>query len=160
MLRCRTPDRSALRLLWQLQSHTKRQAAGPTAPAGNGTEKVSSFGFDQEISNTPDGVNFGSSLRLLQLAPQMMYVHGHCIGFELVINAVQLLFQHGLGHDAPLTSQQVLQDCAFAPGQLQRDAADLYIPSDRIQGDVAGLESDAKRAPGSSQQGFGAGDEL
>jgi len=43
---------------------------------------------------------------------------------------------------------------------LQRDAADLYIPSDRIQGDVAGLESDAKRAPGSSQQGFGAGNEL
>ena len=105
-------------------------------------------------------MDFGSCLRILQLTAQMVHVDGYRIRFQLLVDSVELFFQDRLWHDSALPPQQVLQDRALATGKLQQKLTNAHVPSNRIQHDIAGLQLDPKRSPGTPQERFGAGDEL
>jgi hypothetical protein len=60
--------------------------------------------------------------------------------------------KNGLGDDPPEATHQVFEDCAFPPRHENGLLADSYIPSDRIEADVARGQDGPERTAWPPQQ--------
>src|SRR5215813_6927090 len=142
---CRRLDRLKRRPRLQRRRRTTPQGAPRGALATSENRQNSSFRLGEQIAYSAHGMNFRTGCGFLQLAPQVVHVDRNSIGFELLVDAIELFFENALRYDAALAAEQVLQNRSFTTRELQRNAGNADVPTDRIEGDIAGLKGGAER---------------
>src|SRR5262249_6859147 len=105
-------------------------------------------------------MNLCAGAGVLQLAPQMVHVHRNGIRFQLLVDAIELVFENALRYDAALAAEQVLQNRSFTTRKLQWNAGNAYVATNGIEDDIAGLKSGTERRSRTAQQGLGPSNEL
>src|SRR5262249_58539250 len=135
---CRRLDRTKHRPRSPRRRHTTPQGAPRGALATSESHQNSSFRLGEQIAYSAHGMNFRAGSGVLQLAPQVVHVHRNSIGFELLVDAIELLFENALRYNAALAAEQVLQNRSFATRQLQWNAGNAYISTNGIEDDISG----------------------
>src|SRR5262245_41275596 len=105
-------------------------------------------------------MNLRAGAGVLQLAPQMVHVHRNGVRFQLVVDAIELFFEHALRYDAALAAEQVLQNRSFATRKLQWNAGNAHVSTNGIEDDIAGLKRGTERRSWTAQQSLRPGNEF
>src|SRR5262249_2786596 len=142
---CRRLDRPKHRPRSPRRRHTTPQGAPRGALATSESHQNSSFRLGEQIAYSAHGMNFRAGSGVLELAPQVVHVHRNSIGFELLVDAIELFFDNALRYDAALAAEQVLQNRSFAARKLQWNAGNAYVSANRIEDDIAGLKRGTER---------------
>src|SRR5262249_30979872 len=106
----------------------------------------------EQIAYSAHSMNFRAGCGFLQLAPQVVHVHRNSIRFELLVDAVELVFENALRYDAALAAEQVLQNRSFTTRKLQRNAGNADVSTNGIEDDIAGLKGGTERRSRTAQQ--------
>src|SRR5262245_63669918 len=105
-------------------------------------------------------MNLRAGAGVLQLAPQMVHVHRNGVRFQLLVDAIEFVFEDTLRYDPALAAEQVLQNRSFTTRKLQWNAGNADVSTDGIEDDIASLKRGAERRSRTAQQGLGPGNEL
>src|SRR5215813_9484442 len=157
---CRRLDRPKHRPRSPRRRHTTPQGAPRGALATIESHQNSSFRLGEQIAYSAHGMNFRAGSGVLELAPQVVHVHRNSIGFELLVDAIELFFDNALRYDTALAAQQVLQNRGFATRKLQWNAGNAYVSTNGIEDDIAGLKRSTERRSWTAQQSLRPGNEF
>src|SRR5262249_8719671 len=138
----------------QRRRHTTPRGAPRGALAASESRQNSSFRLGEQIAYSAHSMNLRAGAGVLQLAPQVVYVHRNCVRFGLLVDAVELVFENALRYDPALAAEQVFQDRSFTTGKLQRNAGNADVSTDGIEDDIPGLKSSTERRSRTAQQGL------
>src|SRR5437868_15053576 len=83
-----------------------------------------------------------------------MDVNRDRVRIRLLVNAIQLLLQHGFGDDTPEAPHHLLEDRQLSAGQADRVPSDRQLPPNRIETKIAGLERHSQHTTWTAQKRF------
>src|SRR5262245_12196011 len=97
---------------------------------------------------------------LAELLAQIMDMHRDSVGFDVVVDSVELLLQHRARHDPPEAPHQVLEGRSFASWQRDRTTGDHDVACERVERYVSGLKHDSQCTAWPAQKRLDACNEL
>src|SRR3989442_4705857 len=97
-------------------------------------------------------MNLDGRSRLLQLAPEVVDMNGDRVGFDQVIDPIELVLEDRLGHYTPETPHQLLERGGLSSRQENIGPVDDDLATDRVEREIARVQDGSERPAGAAQQ--------